>query len=156
MPTTEHSYDDVCLQIEAMKVKRAELSADASDIELKSLKKIVEIDKNEARELVKSFIRMDINRSGRLDLEQFKKLFEGPFSRTPVVDVEHLFHLLDKDDAGTLNLKEFVLGLAILNSDGGEGDSKNEAVKVSGSESRSGEYRLYSRSLICCEPQYRF
>ena len=106
VPTTKHSYDDVCLQIEAMKVARAELSADASDIELKSLKSIVEIDKDGAKELVKAFIRMDMNRSGRLDLAQFKRLFEGPFSRTPVVDVEHLFHLLDKDDVGTLNLKE--------------------------------------------------
>mmetsp|Transcript_2395 Transcript_2395/g.5075 ORF Transcript_2395/g.5075 Transcript_2395/m.5075 type:complete len:400 (+) Transcript_2395:812-2011(+) len=131
VPTTEHSYDDVCLQIEAMKVARAELSADASDIELKSLRKIVEIDKDGAKELVKAFIRMDMNRSGRLDLSQFKKLFEGPFSRTPVVDVEHLFHLLDKDDVGTLNLKEFVLGLALLNSDSPGEETKNEAMKLS-------------------------
>ena len=62
---------------------------------------------------------------------QFKKLFEGPFSRTPVVDVEHLFHLLDKDDMGTLNLKEFVLGLALLNSDSQEQETKNEAMKLS-------------------------
>ncbi|GMH82511.1 hypothetical protein TrVE_jg5058 [Triparma verrucosa] len=129
VPTTEHSYDDVCLQIEALKVKRDDMSADASSMELKSLKKIVEIDKESAKELVKDFIRMDTNQSGRLDLSQFKKLFEGPFERTPVVDVEHLFHLLDRDDEGTIDLKEFVLGLALLNAE--PTDSKDESVKLS-------------------------
>lgn len=73
VPTTEHSYDDVCLQIEALKVKRNDMTKDASSLELKSLKKIIEIDKEEAKELVKTFMSMDTNKSGRLDLEQVRK-----------------------------------------------------------------------------------
>jgi Ca2+-binding EF-hand superfamily protein len=61
------------------------------------------------------FAKMDTDGSGRVDLGEFAAAFDIDATDQVTID---LFHLIDVEEVGTVDFKEFVAGLALINEPG--------------------------------------
>eukprot|EP01129_Flabellula_baltica_P008064 TRINITY_DN3177_c0_g1_i1.p1 TRINITY_DN3177_c0_g1~~TRINITY_DN3177_c0_g1_i1.p1 ORF type:complete len:489 (+),score=74.37 TRINITY_DN3177_c0_g1_i1:21-1487(+) len=106
--TTDHSYEDVLLQMEAI---RQNEPADQFNIEFGALKDLYSLDLKSTKELLQKFAEHDTLRVGEIDLEEFAHLLGLPMTDRIV----ELFNIFDSDCNGTIGFKEFILGISILN-----------------------------------------
>jgi lysophosphatidylcholine acyltransferase/lyso-PAF acetyltransferase len=118
--TTEHSYEDVKL---AGIAKQLQVPIDdvlpenglgpllgaqkllGADVTLESIEKHL-----------RTFAAMDSTNSGRVTMQQFATSFELDHTKK---EVRSLFSLLDRDDSGSLDFKEYLFGLALVNESAG-------------------------------------
>jgi len=108
VPTTEHSYEDALLMIDAM---HNNLSPDSTvSLELIKVKQLYDLDLKGAKDILKKFAAMNISKDGRLDMDGFCDYLSLP--KTPYT--EDLFHLFDVDGDGTIDFNEFVTGLSAI------------------------------------------
>jgi lysophosphatidylcholine acyltransferase/lyso-PAF acetyltransferase len=120
--TTEHSYEDVLLLYQAAKVHEP---LEAINVEINSIKKLYNLSLDQAKDLLKKFALEDKDHKGKLDLNDFAHMLG-----LPVTDrIVNLFQTFDKDGDGTIDFKEFLLGLTILNQK--EDSSKKEIIESS-------------------------
>lgn len=97
-------------------------SPDAAVPELNVLQSVLSINTDEAKTMLEEFIRADKDKSGRLSSEEFIAHFKGPSylrmtaeqKRTHKQQLRYIFSLLDANDRGELDFRDFVLGLSII------------------------------------------
>ena len=92
-------------------------------LELKSLKKILEIDLDKAKQYLQGFATLDESKRGRIGYSEFIKTFGS----NDTEELRTLFSILDVRDRGTINLAEYMCGLALLNE---QGTYKEDAIKL--------------------------
>ena len=67
-------------------------------VELKSLKKILEIDLDKAKEYLQSFAALDAGKTGRITYQDFTKVFNSRDTE----ELRDLFSILDIKDRGSI------------------------------------------------------
>jgi len=128
VPATEHSYEDVQLMLEAVKLSGDPAGAFATNVaavELQHLRRFINIEFEDAKGYLAHFRQRNISSSGSLNLEEFKELF-GQGISTPVL--QRLFDMLDADGDGRLNFREYLIGAALFNAK--DIDTINAAFKL--------------------------
>jgi len=108
IPTTEHALDDVLLQLCAKKLGEP---MEQAVIQLRNLRKFLDVDVDTAKEYLKRFASLDTEKTGRLTLKQFAQGFKTEI--TP--EIQHLFETLDVDQDGTLDFRDYLIGVSVLN-----------------------------------------
>jgi lysophosphatidylcholine acyltransferase/lyso-PAF acetyltransferase len=106
-PNTNHSYLDVLLQTEALKMKAD--SSCVSTLEYSNLQEKLHLDLNQAKSKVREFSIMaqKSKKAGKVSLSDFESFYQVQGSEF----ARHLFHLLDRDDNGEIDFYEFMVGL---------------------------------------------
>eukprot|EP00455_Lapot_gusevi_P012833 TRINITY_DN1616_c0_g2_i1.p1 TRINITY_DN1616_c0_g2~~TRINITY_DN1616_c0_g2_i1.p1 ORF type:complete len:571 (+),score=204.43 TRINITY_DN1616_c0_g2_i1:63-1775(+) len=111
IPATEHSFEDVLLQNEAM---ANNLPAEAGVVEFEKVRaSFRDVTLDQIKEKMQQFRKMDKSGDGKLSLEEFLSAYE--FKDRAIG--AHLFQLLDVDDTGEIDFREYLIGLGLLNSD---------------------------------------
>lgn len=134
--TTDHSYEDVMLQVEALK-----RNLPASQVMLfKSLKKqFTDAKFDDLKRQLAEFSKMDKDKSGTLTIDEFAAALGLPVN--PLV--RELFTILDTDDSGEIEFREYITGMALIS----EQLSDEETLRVAFA-SFANEV-LYFAQLIC-------
>jgi Ca2+-binding EF-hand superfamily protein len=83
-------------------------------VELKSLRKVLEIDLEGAKGYLKSFASLDAGKTGRITYDAFITIFNSKDTD----ELRTLFSIMDIKDRGSLNFAEFLTGIALLNEQG--------------------------------------
>ena len=117
VPCTQHSFDDVRLQAHAM---RHGYSSDESVVEMELVKKLFSVDFATVKKHLDAFAAIDTDHSGRISYDEFRAAFGVADSP----ELLRLFMLLDTDQSGGLEFRQYLLGLALLN----ENDSGRRGV----------------------------
>jgi lysophosphatidylcholine acyltransferase / lyso-PAF acetyltransferase len=107
---TEHSFEDVRLQIAAMK---ADLPPGTAVVEFGALKQLDDsVDTKVLEKHLKRFAEMDVDRNGLVNLEEFLEFYGVKDSAVTA----NLFHLLDEDEDGYVSFREYMIGMGLTNS----------------------------------------
>ena len=72
--------------------------------------------KAELNQLKKEFKALDKDKSGELDFEEFKKLFETRMKGTTPEQMRNFFDFIDRDKSNSISFKELSTALALLSS----------------------------------------
>lgn len=83
-------------------------------VELKSLRKLLEIDLENTKQYLQSFAALDEGKTGRITYESFIKVFGSKDTE----ELRDLFSILDARDRGSINFAEYLCGIALLNEQG--------------------------------------
>ena len=111
---TDHSVDDVALQLAAY---RNSLPPAAAVVETEAIKQFFHVDVTNLKLRLQQFAKMDLNKDGRVSMEEFLASFAEQFhvpSEQQRAHLEELFHSLDDDESGYLDFREYLLGLALV------------------------------------------
>lgn len=114
IPVTEHSYDDVQLQLRAQRIGRDPSKA---VVEFNKLRKVLDVDRQTAEGLLQRFTELDVNGSGTVDYPTFVKAMGTEDTEA----AGRLFELLDVDESGDLNFREYLIALSLINADSVQG-----------------------------------
>eukprot|EP01090_Pellita_catalonica_P007191 TRINITY_DN17800_c0_g1_i1.p1 TRINITY_DN17800_c0_g1~~TRINITY_DN17800_c0_g1_i1.p1 ORF type:complete len:566 (+),score=64.74 TRINITY_DN17800_c0_g1_i1:91-1698(+) len=109
IPVTEHSWEDVMFQSEALKLHLP--PAAMSTLEQKTLREHGSAE--EIKSMLKKFSQMDKDRDGELNMEEFAEALNLPVSQY----IQHLFNMMDTDDSGTISWREYVSGALFLSKE---------------------------------------
>ncbi|KAL6063825.1 Lysophosphatidylcholine acyltransferase 2 [Balamuthia mandrillaris] len=125
IPTTEHSYEDVVLQMEANKLTGKDMPALV--IETNLMKEqfghdLEDFSRESMLSALKQFVQMDEDGSGEISYAEFLDALNLPDSTY----TSNLFHMLDVDESGELNFREFITGMAMLR----ENAKREEVLKL--------------------------
>eukprot|EP00300_Choanocystis_sp_HF-7_P009613 c16534_g1_i1.p1 GENE.c16534_g1_i1~~c16534_g1_i1.p1 ORF type:complete len:461 (+),score=90.32 c16534_g1_i1:1902-3284(+) len=114
VPTTNHSLDDVLLQMHARRV--GEPVDSAARMELLNVRSRLNVTLETVKDHMQTFARLDTRHQGRITLQEFARGFQTEISP----EVRRLFEALDVDRDGTLDFKEYLIGLAVMNDNGAD------------------------------------
>jgi Ca2+-binding EF-hand superfamily protein len=89
----------------------SELVEAVSEEPLSNFGNILDLNIDIAKEYLRKFAKMDMNKDGHLTYEEFKRGFEIQSDDV----ASGLFTLMDTNESGTINFKEFLVGVAVLN-----------------------------------------
>lgn len=109
VPTTAHSFEDIVL---SRKAEKLHLPVVDTVIEAPRLMAEFKVDVNFLKEQMERFAKFDTENKGFITFSQFCETLsipDTPFSR-------HYFSLMDTDEDGHLDFREFLLGLGMLNT----------------------------------------
>ena len=121
-----HSVEDVWLQKEALKRK---MPANAGVVEYKNITNKFEVNLDTIKKYQETFAAIDKDKSGSVSLDEFLSIYGQEGKAMP--ELESLFHLLDDNDDGEVNFKEYLIGLALMiSSDKDEKDANVHEDKV--------------------------
>ena len=109
VPTTEESFDDCILM---MKAATLHLPAAEAMINLRDVRKVMDIDLAQAKDLLEKFAQGEHDSDGHIYEDGFVKMF--PDCKDDK-GVRKLFNMLDKDGHGYIDFREYVLGVSLLN-----------------------------------------
>eukprot|EP01013_Petalomonas_cantuscygni_P001518 TRINITY_DN1149_c0_g1_i2.p1 TRINITY_DN1149_c0_g1~~TRINITY_DN1149_c0_g1_i2.p1 ORF type:complete len:586 (+),score=74.38 TRINITY_DN1149_c0_g1_i2:138-1895(+) len=110
---TDHAYDDMLLQIEAVSLLREADPAAvrrSTNVQVGSLRGITRLDGQQLRQLLQKFVAYDAKGDGYLDYQEFRQALGWDDTRA----ARRVFILLDDDEDGRLAFREFVVGLALM------------------------------------------
>eukprot|EP00301_Raphidiophrys_heterophryoidea_P026027 c8876_g1_i1.p1 GENE.c8876_g1_i1~~c8876_g1_i1.p1 ORF type:complete len:519 (+),score=147.88 c8876_g1_i1:269-1825(+) len=110
-PTTDHSFDDVVVQLYGKKLGEP---MEKVLLEIKKLQKFLDLNIDSIKEYLEQFAALDTSKTGRLTLEQFANKFRTEISP----QVRNLFETMDHDHDGTLDFRDFLIGSAMMNDKG--------------------------------------
>jgi len=122
VPTTEHSYDDMFLAKEARKLNLP--INEALPFEFQELKKLLEINIDDAKALMKRFSENHSfdHSTGKMDVNQFAKLLGIPLTQ-PVIDI---FSVLDDTGSGFIDFPSFLIGLTTIRNNALNKDEQSQ------------------------------
>lgn len=106
---TAHSFEDIIL---SRKAAQLHLPVGDTVIEAPRMMKELSVDVEFLKKQMERFAKMDAGGKGYIEFPEFLETMawpDSPFSR-------HYFSLMDCEDTGRLNFREFLLGLGMLNS----------------------------------------
>eukprot|EP01087_Luapelamoeba_hula_P021299 TRINITY_DN7418_c0_g1_i1.p1 TRINITY_DN7418_c0_g1~~TRINITY_DN7418_c0_g1_i1.p1 ORF type:complete len:509 (-),score=81.79 TRINITY_DN7418_c0_g1_i1:15-1541(-) len=114
LPTTEHSYDDVALQIAATKNSKQHFPGAKAVIEVvkmqEELSEYMDLSRETLMKCLAKFMEMDVDASGEISFSEFLEGLSLPNNTV----TRRLFARLDVDGNGQLDLREFITGMAML------------------------------------------
>lgn len=108
VPTTEHSYDDLWLSIEAIPA-----SVDQT-FEVTAVKKLLGVSLDDLKVLVHKFHAGDFARDGRVDIQGFCTALNLPLPASP--DVRRVFNFFDTHETGHIDFLAFVTGISMMSA----------------------------------------
>ncbi|KAM3828577.1 lysophosphatidylcholine acyltransferase 2 isoform 2-T2 [Vipera latastei] len=108
VPVTDHTYEDCRLMISAGQLT---LPMEAGLVEFTKISKKLNLKWDSIREQLDQFARIaSMSKGGRIGIEEFAN-----YLKLPVSDVlRELFTLFDRNGDGTIDFREYVIGLSIL------------------------------------------
>ncbi|XP_061163187.1 lysophosphatidylcholine acyltransferase 2-like isoform X1 [Saccostrea echinata] len=109
IPVTDHSYDDCRLMQKAAKLK---LPKAAGLVEFMKLNKKLGLNFDAASELLDRFYAIAKNSDGKITYEEFANYLRLPKSDA----LEEVFSLYDRDGSGTIDFREYAIGLSLVSS----------------------------------------
>eukprot|EP01139_Manchomonas_bermudensis_P023296 Amastigsp_a840988_16.p1 type:complete len:576 gc:universal Amastigsp_a840988_16:44-1771(+) len=105
---TQHTYEDCKLQHKAIKDK---FPASEAVVEFGALQDLYGYSLDDVKALMDRFETADVDHDGRVNIDEFAQ-FLGLRVSEPV---RHAFAMFDADDSGQIDLREFLVGMALLN-----------------------------------------
>lgn len=84
---------------------------------IQELKKDVDLSADEIRAWYKEYLTSLRGGQQELTMEEFKKVYNTLFIGDASMFAEHVFRTFDKDGNGTVNFKEFLIGLCVSGSE---------------------------------------
>ncbi|XP_015729341.1 lysophosphatidylcholine acyltransferase 2 isoform X2 [Coturnix japonica] len=108
VPVTDHTFEDCRLMISAGQLT---LPMEAGLVEFTKISKKLNLKWNHIREQLDSFAAIaSASKGGRIGIEEF-----AGYLKLPISDVlRELFLLFDRNGDGTIDFREYVIGLAVL------------------------------------------
>uniref|UniRef100_A0A8C5X4H6 Lysophosphatidylcholine acyltransferase 2 n=1 Tax=Malurus cyaneus samueli TaxID=2593467 RepID=A0A8C5X4H6_9PASS len=108
VPVTDHTYEDCRLMISAGQLT---LPMEAGLVEFTKISKKLNLKWNHVREQLDTFAAIaSASKGGRIGIEEFAE-----YLKLPVSDVlKELFLLFDRNGDGTIDFREYVIGLSVL------------------------------------------
>eukprot|EP01130_Rhizamoeba_saxonica_P003720 TRINITY_DN1546_c0_g1_i4.p1 TRINITY_DN1546_c0_g1~~TRINITY_DN1546_c0_g1_i4.p1 ORF type:complete len:375 (+),score=95.05 TRINITY_DN1546_c0_g1_i4:767-1891(+) len=108
VPSTEHSYEDMLLMKRALSLQ---VPVETANIELERVREIINVDLDEAKELLSKFADINPYGDGNVTVEEFASYLLGI---PPSPEVLELFNRFDTNEDGTINFREFLVGLIVF------------------------------------------
>mmetsp|Transcript_25008 Transcript_25008/g.47023 ORF Transcript_25008/g.47023 Transcript_25008/m.47023 type:complete len:398 (-) Transcript_25008:6-1199(-) len=114
VPTTEHSYEDVRL---AGVANALHMPANDAMLEIGKAKKFLTgVSMKTIEKHLSAFAAMDTNHTGQVTFEQFAEAFELKQENGEMhPGALRMFELIDTHGHGTINFKDYLFGLALVN-----------------------------------------
>ncbi|KAL9839599.1 lysophosphatidylcholine acyltransferase 2 [Geothlypis trichas] len=108
LPVTDHTFEDCRLMISAGQLT---LPMEAGLVEFTKISKKLNLKWNHVREQLDTFAAIaSASKGGRIGIEEFAE-----YLKLPISDVlKELFLLFDRNGDGTIDFREYVIGLSIL------------------------------------------
>lgn len=110
VPTTEHAYEDVMLQGEAVKKHFPAPMVLLEAGRIHEAFDFVDLSRANLLKYFEKFMEMDADHSGEITYPEFVQVLGLP----DTAYTQNLFHLLDVDESGSIDFREFITGLAML------------------------------------------
>ncbi|GMH95130.1 hypothetical protein TL16_g13083, partial [Triparma laevis f. inornata] len=119
LPTTEHSYPDLFLQMEGLTFPKQYFYD--CNFQMKDVKEQWGLELPECKVLLRRFADADRDQSGRIEMEDFVTLFHlQTYSKSYR---ERLFGFFDGDGSGAIEFREFLCAVSLV-SEGGSTDHR--------------------------------
>lgn len=109
VPVTDHSYDDCRLMQKAAKLK---LPKSAGIVEFMKLNKKLGLKFDDANDLLDKYYAIAKDSGGDITYDEFAKYLHLPKSDA----LEEVFNLYDRNGSGTIDFREYVIGLSLVSS----------------------------------------
>ncbi|KAK7115276.1 hypothetical protein V1264_001176 [Littorina saxatilis] len=129
VPVTDHSYDDCRLMDKAQKLN---MPMEAGLVEFQKLHQKLGISFEQMQELLDKFENIHPNNGGQITLEQFASYLQLPESPA----LQEVFHLYDRDGSGTIDFREYVIGLMLVSHPVNSEDNLQHAFKLFDSDNK--------------------
>lgn len=132
---TGHTLDDVALQREARQLR---LPPQAAVVEMDTLGALFEADRAAVKKVLASFASLDHEGRGELTLDQWVAAVAAadtpggaatPPPSSARAELESVFRLLDVDETGTLDFREYLLGTLLMNAGVAGGRHREDALR---------------------------
>ncbi|XP_012682454.1 lysophosphatidylcholine acyltransferase 2 [Clupea harengus] len=108
IPVTDHTFEDCRLMISAGELT---LPMEAGLVEFTKISRKLELKWDNIQKELESFASIaNSNKGGRIKIEEFANFLKLPIS--PVL--QELFALFDRDGDGTIDFREYVIGVTVL------------------------------------------
>ncbi|XP_051855964.1 lysophosphatidylcholine acyltransferase 2-like [Antechinus flavipes] len=108
LPVTDHTYEDCRLMISAGKLT---LPMEAGLVEFTKISQKLNLDWDAVRKHLDEYATIATSaKGGRIGIEEFSKYLMLPISDT----LKQLFGLFDRNQDGTIDFREYVIGLSVL------------------------------------------
>ncbi|XP_074646514.1 lysophosphatidylcholine acyltransferase 2-like [Tubulanus polymorphus] len=106
IPVTDHTFDDCKLMVYAAKRK---LPMATGLIEFQKLSRRLGLKYDKIKELLEKFSNIS-NKHGQITIDEFSEHLGLPVSQP----LQHLFSLYDRDGSGSIDFREYVIGLSLI------------------------------------------
>ncbi len=110
LPTSEHTYPDLFLQMEGTKM-HGEYYFN-QDFEVGALTEMFGLKLDQCKLLLRRFAEVDKDKDGSISRPEFVEMFHLQTSPPPYID--RLMSFFDTEDAGVLHFRQFVQGVALV------------------------------------------
>lgn len=109
VPVTDHTFDDCRLM---MKARKLNLPMESGLVEFQKLHKKLGITLDQMHSMLEKFSSIDLQGKGHLTLSEFCTYLQLPESKS----VKEVFAMYDRDDSGTIDFREYVIGLSLISA----------------------------------------
>ncbi|XP_045191517.2 lysophosphatidylcholine acyltransferase 2-like isoform X3 [Mercenaria mercenaria] len=109
IPVTDHTYDDCRLM---MKARKLNLPMESGLVEFQKLHKKLGINLDQMHNMLEKFSSIDLQGKGGITLSEFAKYLQVPESQS----LEEVFAMYDRDDSGSIDFREYVIGLSLISA----------------------------------------
>ncbi|XP_076448987.1 lysophosphatidylcholine acyltransferase 2-like isoform X2 [Babylonia areolata] len=123
LPVTDHTYDDCRLMMRAGSLN---LPLEAGLVEFQKLHNKLGFSFDQMKELLQKFQTIDRSGSGSVTLTEFAEYLHLPVSPA----LEEVFTLYDRDQSGTINFREYIIGLSLIANPANSEDTLRQAFQL--------------------------
>ncbi|KAL3859040.1 hypothetical protein ACJMK2_009278 [Sinanodonta woodiana] len=129
IPVTDHTFDDCRLMIQAEKLK---LPMHAGLVEFQKLHKKLGVSLEQMQKLLERFGSINYRGDGLLSLEEFSAYLQIPVNPA----LKEVFAMYDRDGSGTIDFREYVIGLSLISNPVNNEETIQLAFKLFDSEDK--------------------
>ncbi|XP_048253840.1 lysophosphatidylcholine acyltransferase 2-like isoform X2 [Haliotis rufescens] len=139
-PVTDHTYDDCRLMVRAARLK---LPMEAGLVEFQKLHQKLGVNSKQMQGYLEKFCK--IAKSGQINLEEFASYLHLPKSQA----LEEVFALYDRDNSGTIDFREYVIGLSLVSGPANSNDTVQFAFQLFDTENQGHISREGFTQILC-------
>ncbi|KAL8622111.1 hypothetical protein ACOMHN_056596 [Nucella lapillus] len=123
LPVTDHTFDDCRLMMRAGSLN---LPLETGLVEFQKLHRKLGFDYEQMKGLLKKFQLIDRSGTGKITLPEFAEYLHLPVSPA----VREVFTLYDRDQSGTINFREYIIGLTLIATPANTEDTLHRAFQA--------------------------